>query len=261
MGRTYEAIMRAEQEIKNSAKGKKQDIDKDFMPLADADLKIQAVKCHTHKMTSAAEIVSQKLYMTMTTLNDKSDNELISVVFSGVKSKAGASTISINTAKAFCKNSNSKVLLIDGNLRTPALHYYFGIKNADGLTDIVNGKIASKEALYGENKDVFYFIPSGTKVDNPMTFFLSEAFSKFHNELKKYFSFIIYDSGPILTSPETAFLAKKACGLVLIVEAGVTKWEVAKVAKKQLEDNNVNILGAILNKKKYYIPSFFYNKI
>ena len=56
-------------------------------------------------------------------------------------------------------------------------------------------------------------------------------------------------------------MAKKACGLVLVVEAGVTKWEVAKVAKKQLEDNNVNILGAILNKKKYYIPSFFYNKI
>jgi len=258
MGKTYEAIIRAEQEIKDSAKEK--NIDKDFMPLADADLKIQAVKCHTHKMTSAAEIVSQKLYTTMTTLNDKSHNKLISVVFSGVKSKAGASTISINTAKAFCENSNSKVLLIDGNLY-PTLHYYFGIKNANGLTDIVNGKIASKEALYGENKNVFYFIPSGTKVDNPTTFFLSEAFSKFHNELKKYFSFIIYDSGPILTSPETAFLAKKACGLVLVVEAGVTKWEVAKVAKKQLEDNNVNILGAILNKKKYYIPSFFYNKI
>jgi len=229
MGKTYEAIIRAEQEIKDSAKEK--NIDKDFMPLADADLKIQAVKCHTHKMTSAAEIVSQKLYTTMTTLNDKSHNKLISVVFSGVKSKAGASTISINTAKAFCENSNSKVLLIDANLRTPALHYYFGIKNANGLTDIVNGKIASKEALYGENKNVFYFIPSGTKVDNPTTFFLSEAFSKFHNELKKYFSFIIYGSGPLLTSPATASLAKKSSGLVLVGEAGVTTWEVARGAQ------------------------------
>jgi capsular exopolysaccharide synthesis family protein len=261
MGRRYEAIKRAEKESNNSAKAKQQDIDANNLSGVRADMEIQAVKPYTREIATLARIISEELYKILATLKSKSTKKSFSIVFSSVKGKAGASTISINAAKALCKNSNSKVVLIDGNLHTPALHRYFRIKNTDGWTDLLNRKGATEEVLHREKENGFYFIPAGTKTDNPMTVILSEAFSKFNNGLTEHFDYIIFDSAPILTSPETALLAKMASGLILIVESGVTKWEVAKVAKKQLEDNNVNILGAILNKKKHYIPDFIYNKI
>lgn len=261
MGKTYETIKRAEKEFNSSAKAKQQDIEANNLSNVKADIEIQAVKLYTREITTSARMISEEFYKILTTLNGKSTKKSFSIVFSGVKSNAGASTISINAAKALCKNSNSKVVLIDGNLRRPALHRYFRIKNTDGWTDLLNRKGATEEVLHREKENGFYFIPAGTKIDNPMIVILSEAFSKFNNRLTEHFDYIIFDSAPILTSPETALLAKMASGLILIVESGVTKWEVAKVAKKQLENNNVNILGAILNKKKHYIPDFIYNKI
>jgi Mrp family chromosome partitioning ATPase len=50
-------------------------------------------------------------------------------------------------------------------------------------------------------------------------------------------------------------------GVVLVVHAEKTRWEVAQRVKEHLEMANTNILGVLLNKKKYVIPKFIYNRM
>jgi len=72
------------------------------------------------------------------------------------------------------------------------------------------------------------------------------------------FSVIIFDSPPILGNPEVAIIANKLDGTILVLNADVTRWEVAKSVKNDLETANVKILGAILNKKEFVIPQAIY---
>jgi Mrp family chromosome partitioning ATPase len=44
----------------------------------------------------------------------------------------------------------------------------------------------------------------------------------------------------------------------MILNADVTRWEVAKSVKNDLEGANVRILGAILNRKQFIIPQAIY---
>ena len=47
-------------------------------------------------------------------------------------------------------------------------------------------------------------------------------------------------------------------GVVLVVQAENTRWEVAQSAKERIEDENIKILGAVLNKRKMHIPGWAY---
>jgi Mrp family chromosome partitioning ATPase len=56
-------------------------------------------------------------------------------------------------------------------------------------------------------------------------------------------------------------VAKHAEAVVLVVRAGVTRWEVALTAKKQLQKVNPRLLGVVLNQRRFYIPEWIYQRI
>jgi Mrp family chromosome partitioning ATPase len=72
-------------------------------------------------------------------------------------------------------------------------------------------------------------------------------------EMKERYDFIIIDSSP-LSYAETSVLASKVDGVVLVLEAEKTSWETAQSAHQKLKSSNVDLMGVILNKKKYHIP-------
>jgi Mrp family chromosome partitioning ATPase len=47
-------------------------------------------------------------------------------------------------------------------------------------------------------------------------------------------------------------------GVVLVVEAEKTRWEVAEQAKRTLEDSGARVLGAVLSRRQFHIPAAFY---
>jgi Mrp family chromosome partitioning ATPase len=49
--------------------------------------------------------------------------------------------------------------------------------------------------------------------------------------------------------------------VILVIEAEKTRWEVARKAKEELEKAGATILGAVLNKRKYYIPRSIYRRM
>ena len=76
--------------------------------------------------------------------------------------------------------------------------------------------------------------------------------------MRNIYDLIIFDSSPIIHYPETPMLASATDGLFLVLEAENTRWEVAEAARTNLEMAHVNILGAILNKRDYFIPPSIY---
>ncbi len=63
---------------------------------------------------------------------------------------------------------------------------------------------------------------------------------------------------PINSYNDSNTLAAKMDGVIMVVEAENTRWEVAQSAKERIESDKVKILGVVLNRRKMYIPDWAY---
>lgn len=184
----------------------------------------------------------------------------LSLCISSCRQGEGASTISLNMAIALSQKCiDRRILLVDGNARSPVLHSWLKIApEAPGLIDVLEGKAHFEEVLRRDANSAFSFIPAGKKAVNPIVLFDSKAFDIFLSQARDQFDIIIFDSPDLMTGPETSVIARKLDGLVLVIEAERTRWEVVTYHKQQLAEAGVCFTGAILNKKKMFIPRQIY---
>ena len=77
-------------------------------------------------------------------------------------------------------------------------------------------------------------------------------------ELSHQFDFIIIDTPAVMKSSEAQILASFLDGVIFVVKAEKTKWEVAKIALDMIENSGGKVIGSILNRREFYIPKFLY---
>jgi capsular exopolysaccharide synthesis family protein len=176
------------------------------------------------------------------------------VVFAGVKEGEGASTMAFNFASAFAAISSGSVVLVDGNVRDPVLHYEFEVKKKEGLVDVIEGNANVEDAVMEVISKKYYFLQAGQTRKNPIALYESAEFPLLVQKLRERYDLVIFDSPSVLGSPEADLIACKMDGLILVVQANRTRWEVAGSAKRDLESAHIRVLGAILNKQQFPIP-------
>jgi Mrp family chromosome partitioning ATPase len=75
-------------------------------------------------------------------------------------------------------------------------------------------------------------------------------------ELRLEFNIIVVDLPHVLGHPHAAILASLMVGVLLVVEGERDRRPWMAASKKQLEDAGANLIGAVLNKRRQYLPSF-----
>jgi capsular exopolysaccharide synthesis family protein len=169
----------------------------------------------------------------------------------------GGTTTAAILAATLARSVNSKILLVDANLRTPALEEVFDQGEACelvGLSDKVLSQAPLDQTIYQTDISNLFFMPCGRAVTTPSYIFDNGALNEMVSLLREQFDFIIFDGSPLRDYSESCFLAEKMDGVILVVEAERTKTEVVRKIRKDLEATGVNILGVVLNKKRKYIP-------
>jgi capsular exopolysaccharide synthesis family protein len=171
----------------------------------------------------------------------------------------GATTTSAILAATLARSGHSKILLIDANLRTPALDGVFtdDAEHTEGLSDVVAANVPVESAIYQTNFPNLFLLPVGRTHSSPSYLFDGDPISKLLNDLRERFDFIIIDGAPLEGYSESFFLASKVDGVVLVVEAERTQKRTIRKIKKEMEWGPINLLGVVLNKKKNYIPKYF----
>ncbi len=192
-------------------------------------------------------------------LGTSHDGQIRVFFITSCNASEGKTVTAISLAYALSQNARRKVLLIDGNLHTPRLHEIFSLDAGPGLTDLCCGKVRDVERDT-ELQDL-YVITHGSPVENTADLFRSEDFKTALDNLKKNFDYVIVDGCPVIGSSDALVSAKCFDGIILVVECEKTTWEIAETVQNKLKISGGNIIGAVLNKRKYYIPRFLYGKI
>jgi protein-tyrosine kinase len=177
------------------------------------------------------------------------------LVSSGVPQE-GKSFISTNLAVSLARHKNSKVLLIDGDMRRYTLHQILGCESHPGLADYLAGKADVLEVM--QRPEVLQtptgvtpilpnltFIAGGNGGDKAADLSGSPRFGELIRQVSPHFDWIIVDSSPVLPVSDAVNLARWCDGVLLVARGGVTKFPVAQRAQSELKSSK--ILGFVLN--------------
>lgn len=173
----------------------------------------------------------------------------------------GSSTIAANLAVSLAQSGSLKVLVIDSNFRHPTVGEAFHLENENGLADLILGKVSIGDVLKQAKLSNLLVITSGECEGNPADIFVSQRFKTFIDEVREKFDYIIFDAAALTAYADSALLARCVDGVILVVQAGKTRWEVAQRAKEQLEIAKAKIVGVVLNRRRYVIPGFLYRHL
>ena len=183
------------------------------------------------------------------------DNKYQTLVVTSANPGEGKTTVAGNLALALAQGE-SKVLLVDCDMRRPSIHKTFKISNTYGISDLLvgNKKMESVAHKYNDNLTI---VPSGKIPPNPAEMLGSKAMTAFLEEMKKHFDYIVLDTPPLQAVTDAQVLSTKVDGSLLVVRAGVTKKDAVHNAVSIINKVNGNIIGTVLNaadnsKDKYY---------
>jgi len=174
------------------------------------------------------------------------DGQLI--VFTGTHEDDGVATVATQVALAMVHAGVRPVLLIDANVHAPSIHKTFDIDIAPGLAQLLEGSSTIESVIHGLGEVDLWILPAGSRAHDSASLFSSAVFSRFFNEIKKQFRFVIVNSPPILDHAESVVIAGRSDGVVMVLAAGArTRTDLRKI-KDELDGVKARLLGAVLSK-------------
>jgi non-specific protein-tyrosine kinase len=170
----------------------------------------------------------------------------------------GKTTIAANLGVVIAQNGK-RVALIDADLRRPNIHKVFDIPNRMGLSGLfVMPEVNLDGSLQKTVTEGLYTLPAGDVPPNPAELLGSEKLSEILRLVSEKADMVIIDSPPIVAVTDSAVLAHRVDGVILVVKPGVTKMAAARQAFEQLNRVGANVVGVILNEVDFAQSRYHY---
>jgi capsular exopolysaccharide synthesis family protein len=167
----------------------------------------------------------------------------ILMVSSAVQQEGKTLTIS-NLALTLSESFRRRVLLIDADLRRPAVHEVFGIPNDVGLTDMVRKGGASVPLI--EVSPGLSILTAGRPEANPLSPLMSDRLGEVVSQAAARFDWVLLDTPPIGMLPDAQLVARVSEGILFVIAAGTTDHALVQRCINELGPER--IVGTVLNR-------------
>ncbi len=169
------------------------------------------------------------------------------ILFTSPLPQEGKTTAALNSAIVLAQKG-ARVLLLDADLRRPALHKIFSMPNSDGLSTTLTGRSSFEEAvLPAPGIPNLHLLPSGPIPPNPAELLSSELMRQLLLHYRRQFDHIVIDTPPVISITDAVVLSPEADSCILIVRCGKTTRAALRRARNLLTFVNAKISGAVLN--------------
>ena len=172
-------------------------------------------------------------------------DSLKTLLVTSASPREGKTFVAVNLAWTMAQAKNRRVLLVDGDLRSPSAHLMLGAPLTPGLAEYLEGSVEESQILQQGSLLNFFFIPAGKCTGNPVELFSTDALKKLISRLSSLFDWIVFDSTPVVSVADARLIAALTDKLLLVVAAGASSREA--VAKARDFFVNRGLLGVVLN--------------
>ena len=177
-----------------------------------------------------------------------------SVLFCSVGEVCLCASLALQLAEALVASANSSVCLVDANFQSPSLHRLIGPLSRRSLAEALRSPSDVHSFVQQLSPSGVSFLTAGSVVPFPDTPLSEERLRPCLTELRSHFDRILMLAPPFGPHEDALWLGRLADGVVLVLEAGTTRRDLALRAKASFDAVGVKVLGAVLTEHKIPIP-------
>jgi capsular exopolysaccharide synthesis family protein len=177
------------------------------------------------------------------------------IQFVGSHSGEGTSTIVRQFAAVFAFKMHKSVLVLDADRINPVQHVFFDVNPGHCLNEATkDGGPIERAFCQVAYPRLSLCLVSRNSVSPAQVLNAGRLWEM----LRIRFDLVVIDSPPLEVSSDALALARNADGVVLVLEAEKTRWPVVENLRNSIIEYGGNVLGIVLNKRRYYIPGWIY---
>ncbi len=176
------------------------------------------------------------------------ESPLHTLLIASTLPEEGKTTMAANLAVVFAQ-AGRRVLLVDGDLRKPALHRLFRLTNAEGLTTLLRSDATTPESVIRDTEQpLLRVLTTGPLPPNPAELLDSIRMRDVLEQLRAEAELLIFDSPPLQVVTDGAILASKLDRTLLVVQSGRTRRATVKQGRDALSKVGARVIGAVVNR-------------
>lgn len=168
-----------------------------------------------------------------------------SFVVTSANQGEGKTLTSANLALCCAQLHETRVLLIDGDIRSHGLTRLLGLQGKDGLANVLEGTRKTREILFGTECSNLYVIGAGDSKLPPAELHASSKWEELIKCARESFDLVIVDSPPVLNLADVELISSFCDGIIFVVRAHQTAREVLRKSVAQLDQKK--IVGVVFN--------------
>ena len=157
----------------------------------------------------------------------------------------GKSVISANLALTLARRPDTRVLLIEADLRRPTVSELLATSTLSGISEWHSGKLALEDALFQVGDLPLWFLAAGSPMNEPLPLLESDKFAQMLEAVSASFDWVVLDATPMLPMADSTSLSRLCDGVLVVVREGVTRKKVLNKAIACLEKSK--LLGMVFN--------------
>jgi len=175
------------------------------------------------------------------------DKEFKTLVVTSSGPGEGKSTTAANLAVVFA-DSGSRVLLVDADMRKPAVAKTFALSNHQGFSTLLTDRDTHVTQLAQPSGVAnLSILTSGPKPPNPSEMIGSIRMGQVMEQLRENYDMIIFDMPPVVAVTDAQIMSSIVDGTMLVVREGVSDKRALTKAQQLLDMVNANLLGVVYN--------------
>jgi len=177
-----------------------------------------------------------------------------SLLLTGSNEKEGTTAVACGLAIAMAE-TGARVVLVDANLRTPALGRYLSLDTSRGLADVLTGAARVPDVLQDSLDGRLTVLPSGDPAPDPGEILASPTLGATLRSLTERFDIVLVDAPPLHAVADAAVLSKVTDSALLVVRANRTRTADVERSTDLLQRVGARLAGAVLNALPRKLPT------
>jgi capsular exopolysaccharide synthesis family protein len=166
------------------------------------------------------------------------------IVVTSPEPGTGKTTVSGHLAVSMTRGDR-KTLLIDGNLRRPAIHEHLGIQSSVGVCELLRGEASISDAVVATRLPKLWFLPAGAWDAAAQQALGRDRFRDILAQLRQEFDVIIIDTQDLSTVADTYQIGQYGDTLLLCVRRFLTRQPVVEAAYEKIERLSIPHTGIV----------------
>jgi capsular exopolysaccharide synthesis family protein len=143
--------------------------------------------------------------------------------------------------------TGARVVLIDGDMRSPSLHALFGVSGERGLSNYLAGD-DDAAAMMHSCAGGLSLMPAGPPPPNAAELLTGGRLARLLGELRRGFDQVVVDAPPVMGLADTPLIGTAVEGVVFVIESRATPISMARVAVSRLRESKAKVVGVLLTK-------------